>query len=141
MDQLIAFASENQMLVIAIVLVSLMLIHSLVGERLRGYSSVSPSESTMMINREDAVILDVRESNEYSEGHIINSVHIPLASLKDKIKDLEKHKTQKIIVACKSGSRSSQACGNLKKQGFEQVFNLSGGIMAWENAKLPLVKK
>lgn len=141
MDQLITFTSNNTILVVAIVLVSLMLIHSLVGERLRGYSSVSPTESTQMINRDDALIIDVRESNEYSTGHIINSVHIPLSSLKSRIHELEKHKTQKVILACRSGHRSSQACATLKKEGFEQVFNLRGGVMAWESANLPLIKK
>ena len=141
MDQLITFTSNNMILVVAIVLVSLMLIHSLVGESLRGYSSVSPTESTQMINRDDALIIDVRESNEYSTGHIINSVHIPLSSLKSRVKELEKHKTQKVILACRSGHRSSQACATLKKEGFEQVFNLSGGVMAWESANLPLIKK
>ena len=141
MDQLITFTSNNMILVVAIVLVSLMLIHSLVGERLRGYSSVSPTESTQMINRDDALIIDVRESNEYSTGHIINSVHIPLSSLKGRVKELEKHKTQKVILACRSGHRSSQACATLKKEGFEQVFNLRGGVMAWESANLPLIKK
>ncbi len=141
MDQLITFTSNNTILVVAIILVSLMLIHSLVGEKLRGYSSVSPSQSTQMINRDNALILDVRENNEYSEGHIINSLHIPLSNLKSRISDLEKHKTQKVIVACRTGHRSSQACVNLKKEGFEQVFNLSGGVMAWESASLPLVKK
>lgn len=141
MDQLITFTSNNTILVVAIIIVSLMLIHSLVGEKLRGYSSISPAESTQMINRDNALMLDVRENNEYSEGHIINSVHIPLSNLKTRIGDLEKYKSQKIIVACRSGHRSSQACANLKKEGFAEVFNLSGGVMAWENANLPLVKK
>lgn len=141
MNQLITFTSNNTILVIAIVIVSLMLIHSLVGEKLRGYSSVSPSESTQMINRDDALMLDVRESNEYSEGHIINSLHIPLSGLKTRLKDLEKYKAKKVIIACRSGHRSSQACTTLKKEGFEQVFNLSGGVMAWESANLPLIKK
>lgn len=141
MDQLITFTSNNMILVVAIVLVSLMLIHSLVGESLRGYSSVSPTESTQMINRDDALIIDVRESNEYSTGHIINSVHIPLSGLKSRLKELEKHKTQKVILACRSGHRSSQACATLKKEGFEQVFNLRGGVMAWDSANLPLIKK
>jgi len=141
MDQLITFTSNNTMLVVAIVIVSLMLIHSLVGEKLRGYSSITPAQSTQMINRDDALILDVRENNEYSEGHIINSLHIPLSSLKTRMEDLEKHKAKKVIIACRSGHRSSQACANLRKQGFEQVFNLRGGVMAWESANLPLVKK
>jgi len=141
MDQLITFTSNNTILVIAIIIVSLMLIHSLVGEKLRGYSSITPAESTQMINHDDAMVLDVRENNEFSEGHIINALHIPLSNLKTRFNDLEKHKSKKVIVACRSGHRSSQACASLKKEGFEQVFNLRGGVMAWESAGLPLIKK
>ncbi len=141
MDQLITFTSNNTILVVAIILVSLMLIHNLVGEKLRGYSSISPAQSTQMINHDDALILDVRENNEYSSGHIINSLHIPLSTLTTRLGDLEKYKAKAVIIACRSGNRSSQACTKLKKEGFEQVFNLSGGVMAWESANLPLVKK
>lgn len=141
MDQLITFASNNTILVISIIVVSYMLLNNLLGEKLRGYSSITPVQSTAMINHDDAVVIDVREVNEYSDGHIINSVHIPLSNLKNRMSELEKHKAKKVIVACRSGHRSSHACANLKKAGFEQVFNLSGGVMAWESANLPLIKK
>lgn len=94
-----------------------------------------------MINHDDAVVIDVREVNEYSDGHIINSLHIPLSNLNTRISELKKHKANKVIVACRSGHRSANACANLRKAGFEQVFNLSGGVMAWEKANLPLIKK
>ena len=97
--------------------------------------------ATQLINRENAVILDVREDNEYRDGHIVNSVHIPLSYLKDRLKELEKYKGKPIIVGCRSGQRSSQACGVLKKQGYDAVYNLSGGIMAWKSDNLPLTKK
>jgi len=141
MDQLITFTSNNTILVISIIVVSYMLLNNLFGEKLRGYSSITPIQGTKMINHDDAVVIDVREVNEYSDGHIINSVHIPLSSLKTRMSELEKHKANKVIVACRSGHRSSHACANLKKAGFEQVFNLSGGVMAWESANLPLIKK
>ncbi len=141
MDQLITFTSNHTILVIAIIIVSFMLLNSIFGEKLRGYTSITPVESTKMINHDDALILDVREMNEYSQGHILNSVHIPLANLKTRMSEIEKHKDKKVIVACRSGHRSSHACANLKKNGFEQVFNLRGGVMAWGNANLPLIKK
>ena len=141
MDQLITFTSNNTILVVAIVLVSLMLIHSLVGEKLRGYSSISPAESTQMINRDDALILDVRENNEYSEGHIINSLHIPMGSVQQRIPEIEKYKQKPVIVSCRSGARSNSVCGWLRKHNFENVSNLKGGVMAWQNASLPLSKK
>jgi len=141
MNQLITFTENNTLLVVAIVIVSLMLIYSLIGEKLRGYTSISPAQSTQMINRDDAVVLDVRENNEFTEGHIINAIHVPLSIIKTRMNELEKHKDKKIIIACRSGHRSSGACATLKKEGFEQVFNLSGGVMAWESAGLPLIKK
>ena len=89
----------------------------------------------------NAVVLDVREDNEYLKGHIINSVHIPLSYLSNRIGELDKHKDKPIIVSCRSGQRSGQACAMLKKQGFENVYNLSGGMMAWQNDNLPVTKK
>jgi len=141
MDQLITFTSNNLILVLAILIVSYMLFNNLFGEKLRGYTSISPVESTQMINHDDALVLDVREMNKYSDGHILNSVHIPLSNIKTRMSEIEKYKAKKVIVACRSGHRSSHACANLRKSGFEQVFNLRGGVMAWQNANLPLIKK
>ena len=140
MAQYIEFATNHWMLLVALLVIIYMLLMSVLGQRLRGYPSASPSEATMLINREDAVILDVREGKEYQDGHIVNSVHIPLSFLKDRLAELEKHKDKPIIVACKSGHRSGQACSTLKKNGFEKIYNLSGGVLAWESANLPLQK-
>lgn len=126
---------------VALLVITSMLLMSTFGERLRGYQSTSPGEATMLINREDAIVLDVRETNEFQTGHIVNSVHIPQGSLKDRLSELEKHKDKPIVVACRSGHRSGQACSVLKKSGYENVYNLSGGVMAWESANLPLQKK
>jgi rhodanese-related sulfurtransferase len=118
-----------------------MLVYSFFSARLRGFHGIHPAMATQLINRENALILDVREDNEYREGHIVNSLHIPVGYLSDRMKELEKYKDRPIIVGCRSGQRSSQACATLKKQGFEAVYNLNGGIMAWKNDKLPLTKK
>ena len=126
---------------VALLVITSMLLMSTFGERLRGYQSTSPGEATMLINREDAIVLDVRETNEFQTGHIVNSVHIPQGSLKDRLSELEKHTDKPIVVACRSGHRSGQACSVLKKSGYENVYNLSGGVMAWESANLPLQKK
>jgi len=125
----------------AFVAISAMLMMSLFGQRLRGYLAASPAEATTLINREDAVVLDVRETNEFQNGHIVNSVHIPQGFLKDRLNELEKYKTKPIVIACRSGHRSGQACSLLKKNGYENIYNLSGGVMAWESANLPLQKK
>jgi rhodanese-related sulfurtransferase len=141
MEKYIEFFANHFVLSSAWLVVAGMIIYSFLGSRLRGFSSINAAMATQLINREDAVILDVREDNEYREGHIVNSVHIPASYLNDRMKELEKYKNKPIIVGCRSGQRSSQACATLKKQGFEAVYNLSGGIMAWKNDNLPLTKK
>ena len=94
-----------------------------------------------LINREDGVVVDVRPMADYSQGHIINSINIPANSLKTQLNRLEKYKQKPIIVACRSGAQSSAACKQLQKAGFEKVFNLQGGILAWQNANLPISRK
>lgn len=106
-----------------------------------GGAGVSPMQATLMINREDAVVVDVREAAEFVGGHIPNSRHIPLSQLGKRLPELEKYKERAIIVNCASGNRSASACGALRKAGFAKVFNLSGGISAWDQAGLPITKK
>jgi len=140
-DLFISFVTHNWMLIIALFVILGMLFFNLFGGRLRGYQAVGPADSVNLINHEEAIVLDVRENKEYQSGHILNSIHIPQSALAKRITELEKYKSRPIIVGCRSGSRSSFACGLLKKQGFENVYNLSGGVMAWQNASLPLTRK
>lgn len=141
MDLYINFVSHNWMLIIALVVILVMLFLNLFGNKLRGYEVIDPIGSVKLINHEDAVVLDVRENNEYHNGHILNSIHIPQGNLASRITELEKYKTKPIIVGCRSGNRSGHACALLKKQGFETVYNLKGGVMAWQSANLPLTRK
>ncbi len=106
-----------------------------------GGHGVSPTQATLMINREDAVVIDVREPAEYAGGHIPNARHIPLSQLDKRLPELEKFRQRPLIVNCASGNRSSSACGRLRRAGFERVFNLTGGIAAWNEAGLPVTKK
>ncbi|MCZ7653390.1 MAG: rhodanese-like domain-containing protein [Rhodocyclaceae bacterium] len=106
-----------------------------------GGTGVSPMQATLMINREDAVLVDVREAAEFGNGHIPNSRHIPLSQFNKRLTELEKFKERAIIVNCASGNRAGSACSALRKAGFAKVFNLSGGISARGQAGLPLTKK
>ena len=141
MDLFISFVTHNWMLIIALFVILGMLFFNLFGGRLRGYQAVGPAESVNLINHQDAIVLDVRENKEYQSGHILNSIHIPQSALAKRITELEKYKSRPVIVGCRSGSRSAFACGLLKKHGFENVYTLSGGVMAWQNANLPLTRK
>jgi len=140
-DQYISFVSQNLILVGALGVILAMLVFNLFGARLRGYKTVHPAEAVTMINHDDALVLDVRENSEYQSGHIISSTHIPLSSLSGRLGELEKYKNKPVIVGCRSGQRSGQACAQLKKQGFDNVFNLTGGVTAWQSANLPLTRK
>ena len=103
-------------------------------------NSVGSVEATQLINREDAYILDVREADEYASGHLPEAKNIPTSKLAERIGELEKFKDKPIIVCCASGIRSNKACGELKKNGFEKLFNLSGGVDAWVGAGYPVKK-
>ncbi|MCX7179519.1 MAG: rhodanese-like domain-containing protein [Proteobacteria bacterium] len=106
-----------------------------------GGDRVSPMQATLLLNREDALMIDVRETAEWASGHIPNARHIALGQLDKQLSEIEKYKTRPLIVSCQTGNRSSTACGKLKKLGFEKVFNLAGGVAAWREAGLPMTTK
>ena len=133
------FVQDNWMLVSLAVVSGGMLAWSFLGSRLSGIEQADTLKATRLFN-DDALILDVREDKEYAAGHIPKAKHIPLGNLNSRIKELDKYKNKPILVNCRSGQRSTRACGILKKAGFETVFNLSGGITAWERANLPIDK-
>jgi rhodanese-related sulfurtransferase len=108
--------------------------------RLSGIKQIGPQEAVMLFNHEEALMLDVREQSEWVDGHIAKAKHIPLGKLKDRLSELEKFKSKPIIAVCRSGNRSGSACGTLRKAGFENLFNLAGGMVAWEQAGLPREK-
>lgn len=140
MTQLAEFTVNNWYLFAALFIILFMLGKDIFSQSLGGIKNVDPSLATIMINHEDAVIIDVREENEFKEGHVINSIHIPLKKIENKLSDLEKYKSRPIIVNCRSGQRSMTACSILSKNGFEKVFNMGGGMLAWKNANLPVNK-
>jgi rhodanese-related sulfurtransferase len=138
MQQLIEFAMNHWILVTAFVLVAGYLIYSLaMGDK----GSVDPSSATEMINHQQGVVVDVRPSADFHKGHIINAISIPSNGFANQIATLNKYKDKPIIVSCRSGAQSSSACQQLRKAGFEQVYNLKGGIMAWQSANLPVTRK
>ncbi len=140
MEHLPEFISNHVFLVLAWTGTLVFILWHFLGESAQGIQRLAPLDAVQKINHDNAIVLDVRESSEYETGHIIDSQHIPLNSLSNNLKRLEKHQQQAIIISCASGSRSAQACNTLKKNGFEQVFNLRGGVMAWQNAGLPLTR-
>ncbi len=133
------FVIDNIFLV-AIALVSgAMLLWPLL-RRGAGGPSVSTLEATQMINRQDALLLDVREQAEYAQAHILNARGLPLSQLEARVGDIEKFKDKPVIVYCATDNRSSAAVATLRKRGFSNVVSLSGGFAAWQQAGLPVQK-
>lgn len=141
MSQYYEFVTNHWDLFIALPIIIAMLVHNLLGARLRGYTEVVPSDAVRIINHDETLIVDVREDKEFVEGHILDSLHIPLGKLAERLGELATHREKSIIVSCRSGHRSATACAKLRKEGFTTVYNLKGGVLAWQNAGLPLQKK
>lgn len=137
-EQLIEFIGNHWVLFVALVAILSMLTYSFAAG---SKGSVDPIGATDLINHEDALVVDVRPAADFAKGHIINARNIPFNGLKNQLGTLQKHKDKPIVVSCRSGSQSSIACQQLRKEGFEKVYNLRGGILAWQNANLPLTKK
>jgi rhodanese-related sulfurtransferase len=117
-----------------------MLLFPLFTRGMRPGAEVGPSEAVMLINRKDAVVLDVREESEFAGGHINNARHLPEKQLAERMKELEKFKSKPVIVSCASGRRATAVADSLRKQGFADVVALRGGISAWLQAGMPLEK-
>jgi len=134
----VQFIQSNIWLVLIAVTSGLMLLWSFFGNRMRGVNEVSCAEALQLINHKEACILDVREPDEFKGGHLLNAKLIPLGKLRERIGELERYREKPIVVVCRSGQRSATACALLGNDGFAQVYNLSGGVMAWQKTSLPL---
>jgi rhodanese-related sulfurtransferase len=136
----VKFIQEN-ILLIAVAFVSGAMLLWPYARRVGGGPSVSAAQATQLINREDALVLDVRDPGEYGSGHIIGAKNVPLSRIGSAGSEIAaKRKEKPVIVYCDTGSRSTKAAAALRSQGFSKVVNLSGGLGAWQQAGLPVEK-
>lgn len=136
---LLKFVTEHMFLVALAAVSGGMLIWPAV-RRGAGGPSISTLQATLLINQQNALVLDVRDAAEYEKGHVLNARHVPLRELAARSAEIEKYKGKPVIVVCESGNRADKAAATLRKQGFEQAFSLSGGVAGWQQAGLPLEK-
>jgi rhodanese-related sulfurtransferase len=132
---------QDNILLIGMALASGAMLLWPLARRGAGGSQVNTLQATQMINKEDALVLDVREPVEYDKGHILNARNIPLGELDKRADELSRWKAKRVIVACATGARSGAALAVLKKHGFTNVVSLAGGVGAWQQAGLPIAKK
>ena len=102
--------------------------------------ALTASGAVQLINREKAVVIDVREADEFATGHIGGAKNVPLAQLEDKLPGLVKNKALPLILVCATGARAGRAVAVAKKLGYEQAQALGGGLKSWKDATLPLEK-
>ncbi len=105
-----------------------------------GHAAVSPLEATQLINRRNAIVIDVRDEQVFAGGSVTGARNIPFATLEARIAELTRFKARPAIVVCESGQQSTRALAVLKAQGFEETHSLAGGLSAWKQAGLPLVQ-
>ncbi|WP_022941944.1 rhodanese-like domain-containing protein [Psychromonas hadalis] len=142
MQEYIDFFSNNPILSLAWVAIAVMLIHSMVKDKISGVKSITPQEATMLINKQDAIVVDVRSNDDFKKGHIVNSKNITLSQIeKGSFSAIENNKQTPIIVVCESGTRSASAAAKLVKAEFTQVTHLFSGMGGWKSANLPTTKK
>jgi len=140
MDHLLDFAIQHWELSLTLVLILALLIRLESDPQVKGVTYLSPQEMINLMNRQSAVVVDIRNAEAYTQGHVIDALPIPLDQLEQKISKLDKYKEKPIVISCATGQSAIKAGATLRKQGFSQVYVLKGGVAAWGEANLPLQK-
>lgn len=103
---------------------------------------ITPVEAVGKINREKAIIVDLRESETYDAGHLVGARNLPASKIKeDGIKGLPKNKAFPVILVCASGVTARKYAKTFRDEGYENVFVLDGGIGGWVKAEFPIERK
>jgi rhodanese-related sulfurtransferase len=141
MEQIIEFTGNHLFLIGGFVVVLMLVIKAEYEHQSGRANQMDPTAAIRLMNNDDAVVLDVREAADYSNGHIKNAKNMPMSSFKNQLDSLAQDKDKPVMMYCRSGNISGKACRILKKSGFNNVHNLAGGIVSWQDANLPLTKK
>lgn len=135
--QFAEFLGNHPFLAAAFLVVMTLLV---VTEGRKAGKTVSTQQATTLINRENAVVVDLRSKKDYAAGHIVDSINIPFDSLEKRLSELDKYKGRPIILACASGQHAGSCAKQLKAAGHDNVSRLSGGMSSWRADSLPVVK-
>ena len=139
-EELLAFAGRHVFYVIALVGITIALLYTEIARLFRPYKALRPAALTALINRENALVVDFSGTAEFEKGHIPGSKSVVMSQFDPESKLLANAKALPVVAVCRTGQASSGAAKRLKDAGFEHVYWLDGGILAWQQADLPLVK-
>ena len=139
-EELLAFAGRHPLLSLGLVGLTLAIVYTEVARLFRPYKALRPAELTGLINRENALVVDLSASGDFEKGHIAGSRNVAQSQFDPENKVLAAARALPVVAVCRTGQASADAAKRLKKAGFEKVYWLDGGIAAWQQADLPLVK-
>ncbi len=140
MQQFIEFSLRHWELWLAFFLILFLLLTFELHAKLTGTLPLSVQQAIFLINREDAIFLDVRDTSCFEKGHIANSINIPFSEFKNKLSALDSYRERPIIINYRQGQSHHKIGRYLKKAGFLKCYHLKGGFASWQNAALPSVK-
>lgn len=141
MQDIMQFAGSHTILSLAWVVLLVLVIVTTVKGMFSKIKTISRGEATRLINKEEAVVVDVRGRDDYRKGHISNAINVLAADIKKgSFGELEKHKAQPIIVVCANGTSAAEPAAQLSAAGFENVSVLKDGVSGWSGENLPLVR-
>ena len=135
-----AFAGRHPLLSLALAGITLALIYNEIAGRLSGVRRLGPAQLTALINREDALVVDLRPIADFDKGHIAGAKNVQMSQFDPENKQLAPAKALPVVLVCKAGETATGAAKRLLAAGFTNVSVLEGGIQAWQSADLPLVK-
>jgi len=141
MEQIIEFAGNHGMLVAGFGAIILLLIWTEISRHTRGYAELTPLQAVQKINQGKTSIVDISTAADFSNGHLAGAKHIALSRFSQQDPDIEKIKSQPILVVCKNGQTAHQAAAKLVKLGATEVAVLKGGTTQWKSDQYPLVRK
>lgn len=135
-----AFAGRHPILLLALAGLTLAIVFNELASLLRGVKGVGPAALTALINRDNALVVDLRPQADFEKGHIAGARNVQMSQFDPENKQLAAARSLPVVLVCKAGQTSSGAAARLRKAGFERVYVLDGGIGAWQQADLPLAK-
>jgi rhodanese-related sulfurtransferase len=139
-EQLQVFFGNHVMLCLGIVGVTIALIGNELSRFTRGYRAISPAQLTALINRENALVVDVSAPADFEKGHVIGARSVAMSQFDPENKQLAKARELPVALVCRNGTTSAVAAKRLSKAGFKQVYWLDGGLVTWQQADMPIAK-
>lgn len=141
LQQFIDFGFHHWELILTFFFLLIIVLVFELHQKMNGVPSASVQQTTLLINHNDGILLDIRDNNAFKKGHILGAINITQSEIESRLKEIIKYKEKPVILIYNLGQPHHKVSNFLKKNGFTDLYHLKGGISGWQNAGLPLVKK